>query len=122
LLVVRSIHLFPLPHLLHVGIKKDLLLGLFDHGFLVSHRSGNLIVVVDEISVGLSIISLLIHLGSSILVDMALRLFAEHPLLLLVHLLLLSILRGLLVDSSEHELSLSSSESLIILCDVIFGR
>ena len=110
-----------MPHLLHVGIEKDLLLRPLDHGFLFSHLSGNLIVVVDEISVGLCIISLLIILDSSFLIDHALRLFAEHSLLLPVHLRLLSILRGFLVNSSEHELSLSSSESLIILGKFIFG-
>jgi hypothetical protein len=77
--------------------------------------------MVDEISVGLCIISLLIILDSSFRIDHALRLFTEHSLLLPVHLRLLSILRCLLVDSSEHELSFSSSESLIILGMFIFG-
>ena len=77
--------------------------------------------MVNEISVGLSIILLKIIMNSSFLIDHALSLFAEHLLLLPVLLHLSSILCGLRVDSSEHELSLTCSESLIILSKCIFG-
>lgn len=100
-------------YLFSIGVEEDLLLSSLDHCLLFSHLPSDHVIVVDKVTISVCVISVGVFSCSSLLVNHILSLFAKHSLLLPVHLRLVSILCGLLVNSSEHELSLTLSVLLV---------